>query len=172
MPRSTTTRRSAAAHAEPETSGRLGGVLRGSMNSVMGTVGLNVPLRAIERLTGAVERAAAMLERFDDDEGVARLLDLIKRADRISRSVERGTKHLDRIDAAFLDRVNEALEVLVQMRQDTKVMRQRMESLETEVRALQTVLTERLDRVPLLRPSRRERRSKTVEDAPAAIGHA
>jgi hypothetical protein len=124
--------------AAPETPlmGGFGGVLRDSVNSVMGTVGLNVPLRAIERLTGAVERAASLLER-----------------------VERATHHLDEIDAGFIDRLNDSFEVLADMRRDTRAMRSRIDELETEVRELQALLTERLDRVPLMRPNRRQRRA-------------
>ena len=140
------------------------------MNSVMGTVGLNVPLRAVERLTGAVERAATMLERLDDAGGATRVLDLLKRADRISHSVERATRHLDRLDEDFVKRLNDALAVLVEMRQDTRAMRKRLDSLEEEVHSVQTVLTDRLDRVPLLRPSRRERRSRqAAQTAVAAV---
>ena len=102
----------------------------------MGSVGLNVPLRAIERLTGAVERAATLLER-----------------------VERATRHLDELDAGFFDRLNDSFQVLADMRKDTRAMRGRVEQLESEVRELQALLVERLDRVPLMRPSRRERKS-------------
>jgi len=105
------------------------------MSSVMGTVGLNVPLRAIERLTGAVDRAAAVLER-----------------------VERGTRHLDRLDADFVDRLNETMRVLADVRSDTRAMRRRVDALEAEVREMRGLLTERLDRVPLLRPSRKKRK--------------
>ena len=93
-------------------------MLRGSMSSVMGTVGLNLPLRAVERLTSAVERAAAMLERFDDAGGTTRALDLLKRGD-------------------------ETLDVLAKMHQDTRAMRKRLDSLEAEVRGLKAVLTDR-----------------------------
>ena len=110
-------------------------MLRDSVNSVMGTAGLNVPLRAIERLTGAVERAAALLER-----------------------TERATRHLDRVDGGFIDRLNDSFDVLSDMGEDTRAMRSRVDQLETEMRDLQTLLTERLDRVPLMRPSRRERK--------------
>jgi hypothetical protein len=117
-------------------------MLRGSVGSVMGNVGLNVPLRAIERLTGAVERAAAVLER-----------------------VERATRHLDRLDADFVDRLNQGLRVLTDVRQDTRAMRRRVEALEEEVHAMQELLTERLDRVPLLRPSRRQRKAAEAAEA-------
>ena len=116
--------------------GAFGGVLRDSVNSVMGTAGLNVPLRAIERLTGAVERATTLLER-----------------------VERATRQLDDVDDGFVDRLNDSLQVLADIRKDTRAMRGRVDQLETEVRELQTLLTERLDRVPLMRPSRRARRA-------------
>lgn len=115
-------------------------MLRDSVNSMMGTVGgLNVPLRAIERLTGAVERAAALLER-----------------------VERATRHLDELDAGFVDRLYESFDVLADMRKDTRAMRTRVDELESEVRELQALLTERLDRVPLMRPSRRVRKAERV----------
>ena len=133
-------KRSAA--AENPLAGAFGGVLRGSVNSVMGSVGLNVPLRAIERLTGAVERAASLLER-----------------------VERATRHLDEIDPGFIDRLNDSFQVLADMRKDTRAMRTRVDQLESEMRELQTLLTERLDRVPLMRPSRRERKAaRTVAE--------
>jgi hypothetical protein len=121
--------------------GALGGVLRGSVNSVMGSVGLNVPLRAIARLTGAVERAAVVLERVD-----------------------RATRHLDKMDAGFVDRLNDSFQVLADMRKDTRAMRARVDELEREVRGLQTSLTERLDRVPLMRPSKRERKANVTAE--------
>ena len=124
------------APADPPAVGGFAGVLRDSVNSVVGSVGLNVPLRAVERLTGAVERAATLLER-----------------------VERATRHLDRLDAGFVDRLNESLDVLADIRHDTTAMRERVDDVEADVRALQTLLTERLDRVPLMRPSRRERKT-------------
>ena len=127
--------------SENPLAGAFGGVLRGSVNSVMGSVGLNVPLRAIERLTGAVERAATLLER-----------------------VERATRHLDEIDGAFIDRLSDSFQVLADMRKDTSAMRARVDELESEMRDLQTLLTERLDRVPLMRPSRRERMAARAEN--------
>lgn len=119
--------------------GGFAGVLRDSVNSVVGSVGLNVPLRAVERLTGAVERAATLLER-----------------------VERATRHLDRLDAGFVDRLNESLEVLADIRNDTAAMRDRVDDVEADVRALEALLTERVDRVPLMRPSRRQRKTAHV----------
>jgi len=145
---------------EAQSGSRFGGVLRGSMSSVMGTVGgLNVPLRTVERLTTALERAAVMLERIEDAGGSTRVITLLKRADRISKSVEQATKHLDRLDPDFVKRLNTALDMLIEMRRDTAAMRKRLDSLEQEVHGVQTVLTDRLDRVPLLRPSRRARRA-------------
>ncbi len=80
-------------------------MLRGSVNSVVGAAsGLNVPIRAVERLTSAVEHAAAILER-----------------------VERATAHLD---ADFIDRLNDALELLGDMQADTHAIRQRLDALE------------------------------------------
>lgn len=102
----------------------------------MGNVGLNVPLRAIERLTGAVERASTLLER-----------------------VERATRHLDRLDADFIDRLNKGLGVLSDMRQDTRAMRRRVEALEEEVRTMHELLAERLDRMPLTRTGRKQRKA-------------
>ena len=139
-PKIDTAKRSAA--PENPLAGAFGGVLRGSVNSVMGSVGLNVPLRAIERLTGAVEHAASLLER-----------------------VERTTRHLDEIDPGFMDRLNDSFQVLADMRKDTRAMRARVDQLESEMRELQTLLTERLDRVPLMRPSRRDRKAaRTVAE--------
>lgn len=120
----------------------LSGVLRGSMNSVMGTVGLNIPLRAIERLTSAIEHSAALLERL-----------------------ERATRHLDRVDPRFFDRVDKSFTVLADMQQDTRAMRQRVDEMEKELRAMHRLVNDRFDRVPLLRPSRRERRATGVEAA-------
>ena len=124
---------------DPPAGGGFAGVLRDSVNSVVGSVGLNVPLRAVERLTGAVERAATLLER-----------------------VERATRHLDRLDAGFVDRLNESLEVLADIRNDTAAMRDRVDEVEADVRALGALLTERVDRVPLMRPSRRQRKTAQV----------
>lgn len=141
--RATPARESAkeSATAENPLAGAFGGVLRGSVNSVMGSVGLNVPLRAIERLTGAVERAASLLER-----------------------VERTTRHIDEIE--FIDRLYDSFQVLADLRKDTRAMRARVDELESEMRDLQTLLTERLDRVPLMRPNSRERKAAraTVEN--------
>lgn len=111
-------------------------MLRGSMTGMMGTVGLNVPLRAIERLTSAIERSAALLERM-----------------------ERATRHIDRLDPRFVDRLDRSLTVLADMQQDTRAMRRRVDELEKEVRAMHKLLNDRFDRLPLLRPSRRERKA-------------
>jgi 2-polyprenyl-6-methoxyphenol hydroxylase-like FAD-dependent oxidoreductase len=64
--RATTTRK---VEDEPVTSGGggFGSVLRGSVNSVVGAAGLNLPLRAVERLTTAIENVSAVLQRLDDD---------------------------------------------------------------------------------------------------------
>jgi hypothetical protein len=134
-------------------------VLRGSMNSVMGTVGLNVPLRAVERLTGAVEHAASMLERLEEGGVATRVLDLLKRADRITRSVERASRHLDDVEDGFVKRLSDALDMVVLMRQDTEAIRARLDTLELEVREVRSTVTQRLDRSPLFRPSRKERRA-------------
>lgn len=111
-------------------------MLRGSMNSMMGTVGLNVPLRAIERLTSAIEHSAALLERM-----------------------ERATRPLDRMDPRFVDRLDHSFKVLADMQQDTRAMRRRLDELDKEVRAMHRLLNDRFDRVPLLRPSRRVRKA-------------
>ncbi|MBV8527235.1 MAG: hypothetical protein JOZ75_02865 [Candidatus Dormibacteraeota bacterium] len=99
-----------------------------------------MPLRAIERLTGAVERAAVLLER-----------------------VERATRHLDKLDSRFVDRLNGSFSVLADLRSDTKAIRARLDEIETDMRDLESLLTERLDRMPLMRPSRRERKAKEAE---------
>lgn len=142
--RATPKRDSATRTSSRESSGAggIGGALRGSMNSVMGTVGLNVPLRAIEGLTGAVERGATVLER-----------------------VERATRHLEKLDARFMDRVNDSFAVLADLRKDTRAIRARVDEMEADMRELQSVLTERLDRVPLVRPPRRERKAKAAEES-------
>jgi len=161
-----TTRRFVDDDEDASGGGRFGDVLRGSMSSLAGTVGgLNLPLRTVERLTKAVERAAVMLERIEDAGGSTRVITLLKRADRISKSVEQATKHLDKLDPNFVKRLDTALAMLVEMRQDTAAMRARLDSLEVEVRGVQTVLTDRLDRVPLMRPSRRERKAAQAADA-------
>jgi hypothetical protein len=123
-----------ASSGEPATAGGWGGVLRGSVNSVVGAAGLNLPLRAVERLTRAIEQATTVLERM-----------------------ERATQQLDRLDADFIDQVSETLDVLMDMREDTRAMSERMVSLEDELRNLRSLLTQRLDRVPLLRPRRKDR---------------
>jgi hypothetical protein len=123
-------------------------MLRGSVTSVVGATGLNVPMRAVERLTHAIERATLMLERLD-----------------------RATEQLDRVDADFIDSVNETLGILARMGADTRAIRKRMDSMELEMRELRTVVTQRLDRVPLLRPRRRDRRaSKQAAPAQPASG--
>jgi hypothetical protein len=115
--------------------GGIGGMLRGSVNSVVGAAGLNLPLRAIERLTRAVEHAATTLERM-----------------------ERATVHLDRVDSAFIDRVEEAFDILAAMADDTRAIRERLTGLERELRR-------RADRSPSpvrvdLRDSRRGARHR------------
>jgi hypothetical protein len=114
--------------------GGFGGMLRGSVNSMVGAAGLNLPLRAVERLTSAVEHAAITLERL-----------------------ERATAHLDRIDGDFLDRIHEAVDALTDMSDDTRAIRERMDGIEAEIREMRELVTNRLDRVPLLRPRRRDR---------------
>ena len=114
-------------------------MLRGSVNSVVGTVGLNLPLRAVERLTGAVEHAAAILERL-----------------------ERASKHIEDLDEDFFERIEETLETLLVMRDDTAGIHARMESLEREVVLLRKALSERLDRLPWIR-SRRQSEEELME---------
>ena len=109
-------------------------MLRGSVNSMVGVAGLNVPLRAIERLTGAVEHAALTLERL-----------------------ERATVHLERFDEDVVDRVNDALDALADMSDDTHAIRERLDSIEAEVRDVRAMVLQRLDRVPLMRPRQRDR---------------
>jgi len=115
-------------------------MLRGSVNSVVGTVGLNLPLRAVERLTGAVEHAAAILERL-----------------------ERASKHIEDLDEDFFERIEETLETLLVMRDDTAGIHARMESLEREVVLLRKALSERLDRLPWIR-SRRQSEEELEEE--------
>ena len=124
----------------------------------MGTVGLNLPLRAVERLTGAVERAADMLARLDEGGATTRALDLLKRGDRVMRSVERATRHLDRLDRDFVDKVDRALGVVVDMRDDTEAIRLRLDAIDAELRAMQKGVSDRLERVPLLGSGRKKRR--------------
>lgn len=117
---------------EPAPSGGgFGSVLRGSMTSVVGAAGLNLPLRAVERLTSAIENASAVLERL-----------------------ERATTRLDDVDDDFLDRVYETLDLLAAMRDDTKAINKRMAVVEKEVRELRVLITQRFDQVPLLRRRR------------------
>jgi len=114
-------------------------MLRGSVNSVVGTVGLNLPLRAVERLTGAVEHAAAILERL-----------------------ERATVHLEYVDEDFIDKIEETVDSLLAMRDDTAGIYARMESLEKEVQLLRKALSDRLDRLPWIR-SRRQSEEELIE---------
>lgn len=112
-------------------------MLRGSVNSMVGAAGLNLPLRAVERLTTSIEHATSILERL-----------------------ERATVHLDDVDADFVARVSESLDVLARMSEDTRAIRKRMDSLEAEVKAMRALVEERLDRLPLFRPRRRSRESE------------
>ncbi|MHB8717713.1 MAG: hypothetical protein ACYDAC_02320 [Candidatus Dormibacteria bacterium] len=134
MPPRTTTKRSgtrATAGAEAASGGGIGGLLRGSVTSVAGAAGLNLPLRAVERLTSAIEGTAATLER-----------------------IARTTEILDELDADIVDRFVDTFEVLAAMREDTAAMRGRMDSMEVEIRALRLLIAERFDQVPLLRERR------------------
>ena len=111
--------------------GGLGGLLRGSATSLAGAAGLNLPLRAVERLTTAIENTTATLERL-----------------------ARTTEILDDLDADIVDRFVDTFDVLSAMQADTAAMRERMESMEGEIRELRVLITERFDRVPLLREKR------------------
>ena len=135
------TRRAPAARkpkpkAEPEPapapSGGFGSVLRGSVNSVVGAAGLNLPLRAVERLTSAIENASQVLERL-----------------------ERATTRLDELDDDFLDRAYETFDMLAAIRDDTHAINDRIVAVEEEVRELRSLITARFDQVPLLRQRRR-----------------
>ena len=119
---------------QSDNGGGFGGMLRGSVNSVVGATRLNVLVRAVERLTRAIEHATVMLERL-----------------------ERATKQLDRLDDGFFERVNKTMGVLDRMGTDTRAIRKRMDSMEVEMHDLRVIVTQRLDRVPLLRPRRRDR---------------
>ena len=111
--------------------GGLGGLLRGSATSLAGAAGLNLPLRAVERLTTAIETTSATLERL-----------------------ARTTEILDELDADIVDRFVDTFDVLSAMREDTAAMRERMESMESEIRELRELITARFDQVPLLREKR------------------
>jgi len=140
MTRAAPKRRAPAGDREqPDNGGGFGGILRGSVNSVVGATRLNVLVRAVERLTRAIEHATVMLERL-----------------------ERATKHLDRVDDRFIERVNATLGVLNRMGTDTRAIRKRMDSMEIEMHELRMIVTQRLDRVPLLRPRRRDRRAEAT----------
>ena len=115
-------------------------MLRGSVNSMVGAAGLNLPLRAVERLTTAIEHASSILERL-----------------------ERATVHLDDVDTDFVSRVSESLDVLTRMSEDTRAIRKRMDAIEADLQDMRTLVEERLDRLPLFRPRRRTR-----EPAPEA----
>lgn len=119
----------------------LGSRLRGSVNSMVGAAGLNLPLRAVERLTGAIEQATSMLERL-----------------------ERATARLDDLDADFVERLSDSLDVLTRMHEDTRAIRKRMDAIEAEVHGMRTLVEERFDRVPLLRSRRRAKESQ--QDTP------
>lgn len=131
--------------AEVPSGGGLGSVLRGSVNSMVGAAGLNLPLRAVERLTSAIENASAILVRL-----------------------ERATTRLDEVDEDFLERAYQTLDVLAAMREDTHAMRLRLEAVECEVRELRGLIGERFDQVPLLRRRRRGERSEPEPAAPSA----
>ena len=141
MARTASTQRRTRREELPPEAGGLGSMLRGSVNSMVGAAGLNLPLRAVERLTTSIEHATSILERL-----------------------ERATLHLDDLDADFASRVSDSLDVLTRMSEDTRAIRKRMDSLEAEVKGLRTLVEERMDRIPLFRP---HRRSREVEPVPA-----
>ena len=111
--------------------GGLSGLLRGRVTSVAGVAGLNLPLRAVERLTAAIENTTATLDRL-----------------------ARTTEILDDLDADIIDRFVDTFDVLAAMRDDTAAINARMESMEGEIRELRMLITSRFDQVPLLREKR------------------
>ena len=133
--RTTTTRRRTPAPTtttpDPATGGGFGSLLRGSVTSVAGAAGFNLPLRAVERLTAAIESTTATLDRL-----------------------ARTTQILDELDADIVDRFVDTFDVLSAMGEDTAAMRERMESMESEIRELRVLITQRFDQVPLLRGKR------------------
>jgi hypothetical protein len=131
MTRRPPTPRGSAPREDPAQGGGFGSVLRGSVNSMVGAAGLNLPLRAVERLTTAVEHAAAILERL-----------------------ERATTRLDDLDDDFLERAYETLDLLGEMHEETQAIGERMERIEMELREVRTLLTDSFNRVPLLRDRR------------------
>ena len=141
MARTTSTSRRTRREAPDPAASGFGSMLRGSVNSMVGAAGLNLPLRAVERLTGAIEQATSMLERL-----------------------ERATVHLDELDPDFVQRLSESPDVLARMHEDTSAIRKRMDAIEAEVRGMRMLVEERFDRVPLLRSPRRARRAQ--QDTP------
>lgn len=131
MARRPTTKPTVEEEPPPSVGGGFGSVLRGSVNSMVGAAGLNLPLRAVERLTSSIENASAILVRL-----------------------ERATTRLDELDDDFLDRAYETLDILAAMREDTRVISERVVAVEEEVRELRTLITQRFDQVPLLRRRR------------------
>ena len=129
------TRRPAAQRSSPEdeaSQSGLGSRLRGSVNSMVGAAGLNLPLRAVERLTTAIENASSILERL-----------------------ERASMRLDDVEDDFLERAYDTLDVIVTLQKDVHAMAARLNTVEREVREVRTLLTERFDQVPLLRARKR-----------------
>jgi hypothetical protein len=103
---------------EPVSGGGLGSMLRGSVNSMVGAAsGLNLPLRAVERLTDAMERAASTLERL-----------------------ERASARLDELDEGFLERLDTTLDSLAAMARDVHATRVRVDAIHRELREVQQLL--------------------------------
>ena len=124
--------RGAGTEPAEEAAGGFGSMLRGSVNSMVGAAGINLPLRALERLTTAIEHASAILERL-----------------------ERASSRLDDIDDDFLERAYDTLDVIAAVQKDVHAMSARLNSVEKEVRQVRSLLNERFDQVPLLRARRK-----------------
>ena len=115
MARTAGTRR---AKQEPEPAANWTSMLRGSVNTVVGAAGgLQLPLRAVERLTAAVENAAAALER-----------------------IQRAAERLDSLDEDFLERITETLDILAAMHDNIAAMTERLERVEDDVAGIRAAV--------------------------------
>jgi len=110
----TTARRShRAAAAEPaaaaRSAGGLTGLFRGA-GSVLGQVsGIDVPARALDRLAASTERAAAFLDRLDEEIGIERAVEIIDRLDRLGDLLEDSHRALLQIERLLGDLHTQAI---------------------------------------------------------------
>lgn len=83
--------------------GAIGGLLRGG-GSMLGQIsGMESPARSLERVAGAAERAAALLDILEREIGVQRAVETLQRVDAMADDIAEMRRSVRAIELAIVD---------------------------------------------------------------------